>query len=135
MIRPLAMSNPVQFKGYTIMGPDDDENSIPGKENKNKKTGLTSNEKKIFLAGAFLGAMMGVGGTMIADKSQLNSLMRDMQGEYQMGEVDSLIVEDVTEDKIPDIILVGNNGISTIYDMSKDKVFYTDGNEKIEKIR
>ena len=133
MIRPLAMSNPVQFKGCTIMGPDDDENPIPSKEN--KKTGLTNNEKKIFLAGAFLGAMMGVGGTMIADKSQMHSLLRDMQGEYQMGEIDSLIVEDVTDDKVPDIILVGNDGMSTIYDMSKDKVFYTDGDEKIEKIR
>ena len=133
MIRPVAMSNPVQFKGYTITGgePDKEEKNIT--EEPKKKSGFTNNERNIFIAGAFLGAVMGIGGTILGDKTQMKSMMTDMQEEFVYG-VDSMIVEDATDDKIPDVILVGKDGISTVYDMHNNKVFFDMQGDRIEKI-
>ena len=132
MIRPLSMGNPIQFKGYTITGGDDEQ--INSKEQSKKKSGLTESEKKIFLAGAFLGAVMGVGGTMLNDTIKMNSMIKDMQEEVAFG-TDSIKIEDVTDDDVPEIILVGSDGNSTIYDMNKNKVFIDMDGDRVEKIR
>ena len=138
MIRPLTMSNSIHFGGYTITGGDNEKQenqSSQTTEQPSKKFGLTNNEKNIFLAGAFLGAVMGIGGTMLHNASQTESFMNDMKEETLMGKIDTLKVEDVTDDKVPDIILVGDDGISTIYDVKNNKVLLNMDGDMIEKIR
>ena len=129
MIRPIGISNPVKFKGYNDLG--DEDKKIYSKEKKDK-FGLTKSEKNIFLAGAFIGAIMGIGGTTLIDKTQIRSMMKNMQSELKEGGIDSLRVEDVTDDKVSDIILVGNDGVSTIYDINTNKIYYEMNGDRVE---
>lgn len=129
MIRPIGYNNSVSF-GHIIEGHNN--KIIYSKADNERKYGLTKSEKNIFLAGAFLGATLGIGGTYIYQDSKVKSMMLDAQEELQQG-VDSLIVKDLTDDDVPEIILVGNDGCSSVYDMRSKKVFLKMGDDMIEK--
>ena len=133
MIRPVGMGK-VNFKGYTEIG-GGDKKPEKNEQQKPKTRGLTKNEKNIFMAGAMLGAMMGVVGTNLYNDNQTKDMINDMKMELDACHDQDLIIEDVTGDKVPDIIFEDMYGDAVYYDFMKHDVRLKMGDETIEKLR
>ena len=133
MIRPVGMGK-VNFKGYTEIG-GGDKKPKENEQVKPKTRGLTKSEKNIFVAGALLGAMMGVVGTNLYNDNQTKDMINDMKMELDACHDQDLIIEDVTGDKVPDIIFEDMYGDAVYYDFMKHNVLLRMGDETEEKIR
>lgn len=136
MIRPVSMARPC-FTARTIMG---GENETKKTENNEKQAdthtrGLTKGEKNIFLAGAFVGAVMGIGGTYLNNNIQTRNMLEDMKMELDASHDKDLIIEDRTGDKIPEIILEDMNGDVVYYDFMKHNAYLKIGDETVDKLQ
>ncbi len=135
MIKPVEMGK-VNFNGYTILGEKSDETNKSKNVSKPENTrSLTKSEKNIFVAGALLGAMMGVVGTNLYNDNQTKDMINDMKMELDACHDQDLIIEDVTGDKVPDIIFEDMYGDAVYYDFMKHNVLLRMGDETEEKIR
>lgn len=131
MIRPVGMGC-VSFKSRTIMGGENSK-SEPKNEQEKQKRGLTRNEKNIFMAGAFVGAMMGVLGSNTYENIKTRDMMDDIKLELDTSHDQDLIIEDMTGDGVPDIMLKDMNDDAVYYDFMKNKAYLIMGNETIDK--
>lgn len=135
MIKPVEMGK-VNFNGYTILGEKSDKTDKSKNVSKPENTRtLTKSEKNIFVAGALLGAMMGVVGTNLYNDNQTKDMINDMKMELDACHDQDLIIEDVTGDKVPDIIFEDMYGDAVYYDFMKHNVLLRMGDETEEKIR
>lgn len=135
MIKPVEMGK-VNFNGYTVIGEKSDKTDKSKNVSKPENTRtLTKSEKNIFVAGALLGAMMGVVGTNLYNDNQTKDMINDMKMELDACHDQDLIIEDVTGDKVPDIIFKDMYGDAVYYDFMKHNVLLRMGDETEEKIR
>ena len=135
MIRPVGMGC-VSFKSKTIMGGTGTNTEPKNEEEKPQKTrGLTRNERNIFLAGAFVGAVTGIGGYALYDNIETEKMLNDMKMELDACHDQELIIEDVTGDNIPDIMLKDLNDDAVYYDFMKNKAYLRMGDETIDKLK
>lgn len=132
MIRPLNISNNIHFGAKTIMGgAPSDKNEIPDNE-KPSKTGYRKEDvKAAFLIGAAIGTMVAAGGTTAYKDSQTDRMLREIAAESVYG-VDSMKVENLTDDSTPEIILFGKDGAATVYDFGSNKSFVKFDDDMIE---
>ena len=132
MIRPVGMGK-VNFKGYTIIGGDDPKPK-ENEQEKPKTRGLTKSEKNIVMAGARLGAIMGVGGTHLYNNIQTKDMIEDMKMELDACHDQDIVIKDVTGDEIPDIVFEDMYGDAVYYDFMKHDVSLRIGDEKVKKM-
>ncbi len=99
----------------------------------NDNTFLAKN--KTIIGAAIASAFIGGGINNIYNNYQTKSLMNDMMEEYKLDDTKSLKIEDLNNDKTPEIIIQKNDGIDCVYDIKNNDIFYKVDNEMIEKIR
>ena len=78
---------------------------------------------------------MGVVGTNLYNDNQTKDMINDMKMELDACHDQDLIIEDVTGDKVPDIIFEDMYGDAVYYDFMKHNVLLRMGDETEEKIR
>lgn len=106
---------------------------INKEEDSGKSKGLSAGEKNSLFAGMFIGALMATTGTYLYNDFQNKEMIRIMQEELSYDKGQTLKIEDVTDDKHPDIILEDSAGHRTVFDIAKHNVYINDdGNELIE---
>ena len=143
MIRPVSFSaNPMNFKGYTILGHDNEPvySKEEDRNNNNKEYYVDSHTRKqdiknSLCVGALAGAILAGASVSIYKDHQIKDLINDISEEMSYESFDSLKIEDSTKDSIPDIVLVDSLGNETVYDLTSGSVYYKEGNEFIEKMR
>ncbi len=136
MIRPVSMGKQ-NFTARTILGwPKKPKENIEEPIKPEKTRGLTRNERNIFLAGAFIGAAMGVGGSMMYDNSQTKDLLNDIQEEITADSTQTIKIKDMNLDNVPEIVVETENGDAVYYDFMKHNAYIKMGNEEaVEKLR
>jgi len=91
-----------------------------------------------FLAGATIGTIALSAGLNLYNNSETKDIMNDLKEEYCMDDTKSWKIEDVNDDKTPEIILEKSDGAQYIYDLKGHSIgikMDKDDDEIIEKIR
>lgn len=100
---------------------------------KNEKNLLTQN--KTIIGAAIASAFIGGGISNIYNNYQDKVLINDMMEEYKLDDTKSLKIEDLNNDKTPEIIIQKNDGIDCVYDFKNNDIYYKVDDEMIKKIR
>lgn len=129
MIKPVSLvQNNVYFGIKRLEGGD--------YKTKKPKPELSNTQKTVdkgFYTGMMLSAILGAVAANIYKDNQINNMLQDIAKETVYDEFDCLKIEDMTEDKVPDIVLIDKNGDKTVYDITSGQVYIEEQGELIEK--
>lgn len=89
---------------------------------------------KTLLGIAVASACLGIGAANEYNDYQNKQLIQDMMYEYKLDDTKSLKIEDLNNDKTPEIIIEKNDGAKVIYDIKNSDVSFDIDGEKIKKI-
>ena len=141
MIRPISFSaNSMNFKGYTVTGGEPDEKPvktikeieyIPVVDSHTRKQDI----KNSLCVGALAGAIIAGASVSMYKDHQIKDLLNDMAEEMSQADLDTIKVQDITKDSIPEIVLQEHNGTEVVYDLTSGAIYYKDGSDIVEKIK
>ncbi len=92
-------------------------------------------QNKTIIAAALASACLGIASADTYNKYQAKALMQDMMEEYKQDDTKSLKIEDLNNDKSPEIIIEKDDGVQCVYDIKNQTINYKVDDEYIEKIR
>lgn len=126
-VRPQMNVKPqISYKARTVEG---SEKLKP--ETNGSKKGISKFDAG-FLAGA-LAATMIAGGARVIDGYDKDLFMEEMRAEYNHGKNDNnIMIEDVTEDDCPDIVITDRDSSQVVYDVKHKTIIYKDRNGEEE---
>ena len=126
--------NKINFKGYTEIGEGSqktkNQDYSPCYDAHTRKQDI----KNSLCVGALAGAIIATAGVSMYKDHQIKSLLNEMAEEMTEG-VDSIKIQDITKDSIPEIVLMGNDGMESVYDLTSGSVYFKDGSDIVEKVR
>lgn len=129
MIRPVSLSN----NYFNFRGTNENRYDEPVKSKYKSVHDKRQDIKNGFVVGAMCGIILGTAGTSLYKDNQIDNLLKDMAAELTY--TDSVMVEDMTEDSVPDIILERSNGDKTIYDLTSGSIYLNEDGRLHEKIQ
>ena len=127
MIRPVSFANTTpNFKGLTYTS-DDLDNP------RNNSKSMSPDLKNGFYAGLIIGASLATTGTVIYKDNQVNRMLKDIAATKIYDEADSFTIRKMTDDNIPNFILIDKSGDETVYDMTSGKIYLNEDGELVER--
>jgi hypothetical protein len=91
----------------------------------------TGDETK-YLIGATIGAVLGVASINMYNDHVTKYMLENLKQEIKADDNKSIKIEDINDDKTPEIILEKTDGFEYVYDMKSGKISIKDGDELIE---
>ena len=124
---PISSYKPMYYHSKLDFSSADD-NKIKDKES------MPDLEKGL-LYGLLIGSVMGAAMINIEKKNETKELINEIYKEYDYDDNLRLKIQDINNDKMPEIILRKNDGVDCVYDFGKGKVYIKDGKNIREKVR
>lgn len=138
MIRPVTMNSRIPFKAKSFETSTDsgktDFNEINNMAEALRKKSARDKLQNAFLIGTTVGALAGATSMNLYKDFQTNELLKEMAAEIAYG-TESIDIKDMTKDNIPDVILIGSDGASTVYDMKNNDILINMDGELIRQDR